>query len=248
VTWKEAPRILMAALLGICRTACLSLAMVAAAAWGQSSPLDADIAAKCPEAVREAAELRNRTRPGPVPAIVSRPALRHNLLLMAKHDQEARAFLRSTGSRIDPATPEGVRLREVDSANLKRLKHIVAQDGFPTAEMVGLDGVDAAWTLTIHAAADPDFREKVLEMTAAHVRRGEVRGDQVATLTDDVLRGRGKKQRYGTEFEIHDGELRPFPIEDEGKVDERRRAVGLGTLANYTCFIRALYGVPAAKL
>ena len=38
---------------------------------------------------------------------------------------------------------------EVDAANLKRLKHIVAQDGFPTAEMVGLDGVDAAWLLML---------------------------------------------------------------------------------------------------
>ena len=164
---------------------------------------------------------------------------------MAQRDQEVRAHLRSIGGRIDLTTPEGARLLEVDTANLKRLKHIVAQDGFPTAEMVGFDGVDAAWLLTVHAAADPDFQEKALELTAAHVRRGEVRSDQVAMLTDDLLQGRGKKQRYGTNYELHDGELIPAPIEDEANVDARRREAGLLTLANDTCLARVFFRAPA---
>ena len=135
-------------------------------------------------------------------------------------------------------------MREVDSASLKRLKHIVNQDGFPTAEMVGLDGVNAAWLLTVHAAVDPDFQEKVLKLTKEHVRRGEVRSDQVALLTDDLLDGRGKPQRYGTNFVLRDGELKPAPMEDEANVDKRRRAAGLGTLANYACVLRATYGSP----
>lgn len=166
---------------------------------------------------------------------------------MARHDQEARAFLRSTDGRIDPAVPETARLIAVDSANLKRLKHIVAQDGFPTAEMIGLDGVDAAWMLAIHAAADPDFQEEVLKLTAGHVRRGEVRSDQVAMLTDDLLMGRGKMQRYGTNYEFRDGELRPAPIEDEKNVDVRRREAGLLSLANDTCLARAAFSSRAGR-
>jgi hypothetical protein len=198
-----------------------------------------EIDAKCPDAVREAVELRSlrSTRQGP--ETVTRPALRQNLLLMAQQDQEARAFITSSGGRIDPANPAVARMREVDSANLVRLKHIVNQDGFPTAEMVGIDGVDAAWLLTIHAGSDPDFQEQVLELTTDHVRRGEVRSDQVAMLTDDLLTGRGKPQRYGTNYEFRDGELKPAPIEDEANVDERRRVVGLGSLANYMCVARA---------
>ena len=153
-------------------------------------------------------------------------------------------FVTSAGPRIDPSSSESVRAREVDSANLKRLKHIVTQDGFPTAEMVGLDGVSAAWLLTVHAAEDPDFQEKVLNLTKEHVRRLEVSNDQVALLTDDVLNGRGKPQRYGTNFEWRDGELQPAPMEDEANVDKRRRAAGLGTLANYACIMRAMYGSP----
>lgn len=221
-------------------TACLGLALLAVQATAQ----DPDIAAKCPDAVREKSELQSRTRPRPIPGTVTRPALRQNLLLMAKQDQDVRAHLLSTRSRIDVATPEGMRLREVDSRNLKRLKHIIAQDGFPTAQMVGIDGVDAAWLLTIHAQ-DPDFQEEVLRLTVTHVRRGEILSDQVAMLTDDLLQGRGKKQRYGTNYELRDGQLYPAAIEDEGNVDTRRREVGLLSLANDTCVARAFYGASA---
>jgi polyhydroxyalkanoate synthesis regulator phasin len=101
--------------------------------------------------------------------------------------------------------------------------------------------------LTTHAAADPDFQEQVLKLAAPYVRSGEVRADQVATLTDDLLRARGKKQRYGTQFEFHDGELRPAPIEDEANVDARRREVGLLSLANEVCLTRALFSAPARQ-
>jgi hypothetical protein len=234
---------LMAASRALFGTAYLALGLLAVQAWAQ----DADLAAKCPDAVREKVELQSRTPPRPIPAAATRPALRQNLLLMAKQDQEVRAHLRFTGSRIDLATPEGRRLQEVDSSNLKRLKHIVAQDGFPTAEMVGLDGVDAAWLLTVHGTADPDFQEEVLKLTVDPARRSEILSNQVAMLTDDLLQGRGKKQRYGTNYELRDGQLNPAPIEDEADVDARRREVGLLSLANDTCLARAIYSTRASQ-
>ena len=224
------------------RAACLGFAVIALPVLAQTP----DVAARCPDAMREAAQLRKAPRQELASA--TRPALRHNLLLMARHDQEARAYLLSgEGRRIDPATPQGARLAEVDARNLRRLKHIVALDGFPTAAMVGFDGIEALLLLTTHAAADPDFQEHVLKLAAPYVRSGEVRADQVATLTDDLLRARGKKQRYGTQFEFHDGELRPAPIEDEANVDARRREVGLLSLANEVCLTRALFSAPARQ-
>ncbi len=235
------------------RAGCLALLVLAIPAWGEpsfsvASTFSSEIDAKCPEAVREFAEIRSRTNAPRVPRTVTRPALRENLLLMAKQGQEARAFPISSGGRLDAVSPQVVRMREVDSANLKRLKHIVNQDGFPTAEMVGLDGVNAAWLLTVHAAVDPDFQEQVLKLTEEHVRRGEVRSDQVALLTDDLLDSRGKPQRYGTNFVLLDGELKPAPMEDEANVDKRRRAAGLGTLANYACVLRAMYRTPESQI
>lgn len=203
-----------------------------------------EIDSMCPEAVREAAELRARMKTPTMRAPPTRPALRENLLLMAKQDQEAREALQSSGLNIDLTDSQVVRLREVGSTNLKRLKHIVSQEEFPTAEMVGLDGVKAAWLLTLHAANDADFQENVLKLTTQQVRRGEVSSGDVAILTDDLLDGRGKPQRYGANFVLRDGELKPAPMEDEANVDNRRRAVGLGTLAIYACVLRAMYGSP----
>jgi hypothetical protein len=180
-------------------------------------------------------------KPPRVSAHASRPALRDDLLLMARQDQEARAFLLASGWTFDPNSPSVQWMAQVDARNLERLKHIINQDGFPTAEMVGLDGVGAAWLMAIHAGSDPDFQQRVLALTIRHVQRGEVRSDQVAMLTDDLLAGRGKPQRYGTNFEMRDGEMKPTPMEDEAHIDELRKSVGLGSLQNYACILRAMY-------
>ncbi|HEV7607625.1 MAG TPA: DUF6624 domain-containing protein [Steroidobacteraceae bacterium] len=229
----------------------LAMALIALMASGPSPASESaatdfseKLFAKCPGAAREAAEIETRMKPAHPPPKPARPALRENLLLMARQDQEARAFLLSSGGRFDPQSPQASWMNKVDAANRQRLKHIVSQEGFPTARMVGMDGVDSAWMLSIHAGSDPDFQENVLKLTTGHVRRGEVRGDQVAALTDDLLMGRGKRQRYGTNFELRDGEFKPSPLEDEAQVEELRRKVGLGSLANYACIMRAMYGAP----
>jgi hypothetical protein len=61
-------------------------------------------------------------------------------------------------------------------------------------------------------------------------------------LTDDLLAGRGKPQRYGTNFEMRGGEWKPTPIADEANIDALRNSVGLGSLKNYACVMRAMYG------
>jgi hypothetical protein len=229
----------------------LALTLLALTASAQSLAAEskrtdsfADLDTKCPGFARETTDLESRLKSSHAPPPPMRPALRENLLLMAQQDQEAREFIQISDGRFDLQSPEFRRMIEVDAANLRRLKHIVNQDGFPTARMVGLDGVDAAWLMTLHAGSDPDFQEKVLGLTEGHVRRRHVRSDQVAALTDDLLAGRGKLQRYGTNFEMRDGELKPSPLEDEANVDALRRKAGLGTLANYACFMRAMYNVP----
>lgn len=65
---------------------------------------------------------------------------------------------------------------------------------------------------------------------------GEVDSEHVAYLTDRVLVGEGKPQRYGTQLENKDGNLTPYPLEDPETVDERRRAVGMSPLAEYLKF------------
>ena len=71
--------------------------------------------------------------------------------------------------------------------------------------------------------------------------KGEVDVKDLAYLTDRVLANEGKKQRYGTQAVFRDGKAVAKPIEDEAKVDERRKGVGLPPLREYLRQIEAVY-------
>jgi hypothetical protein len=57
----------------------------------------------------------------------------------------------------------------------------------------------------------------------------------VAYLEDRICFFEARPQVYGTQYDWDEsGELNPHPVEDIAGVDERRRSVGLGTLAENT--------------
>jgi hypothetical protein len=202
---------------------------------------------KCPEAVRELSALKAKELHVAEPKTVSRPVLQSQLLQMEKEDQEARvAILPSAGSNIPDNDPRLIRMEEVDAANLRNVKSIIRQYGFPTVSMVGWSGVRAAFLLVQHADTDAKFQASVLRIFEKRVLAGEIDADSYAKLTDRVLRAQGKPQKYGTQFEVRDGDWKPEPIGDEEHVEQRRKAIGLGSFENYSCTVHAIFG-PAEK-
>ena len=199
----------------------------------------------CPEAELEKQQLLAQRASPKAVANITRPALQKELLQMEQEDQTARAHLieamNANGGDVPDDDPTRLETIHVDKLNLPRLKHIVNQDGFPTIEMVGVDGVHAAFLLTQHADDDPAFQARVLEFISARFRNGEIDGNAYALLTDRVLVSKGKRQLYGTQFEGEGNQLKPSPIEDEAHVDERRRALGLVSIKNYACILHAVY-------
>jgi hypothetical protein len=202
------------------------------------------ISERCPHAA-EALKLQHQAadrRRGPPIKQVERPILRRELILRSEQDQAARGVTKSS------TTDRGLDMeymKEVDADNLRRLKHIARQDGFPTARMVGYDGVGAAWLLVQHADADPAFQAEMLTEVRRRVKSRELDLQVYALLTDRVLLAQGKKQRYGTQFEVREQGLAVRPLEDPDHVDERRRAVGLISLADYACTLKAFNEVRA---
>jgi hypothetical protein len=205
---------------------------------------DVEVDKLCPEAALEHAQLLSKRHAPKDATTVTRPALRKELLQMEQRDQDVRDRLIAAFEKGDPPDDDPTRIdtRRVDTFNLRRLKHIVHQDGFPTTAMVGVDGVHAAFLLTQHADDDPAFQQMILNIIAQRWHSGVFDSNPYALLTDRVLRAHGQPQRYGTQFEERDGDWKPEPIADEAHVDERRRAIGLMSLANYSCRIRAVYG------
>lgn len=132
-------------------------------------------------------------------------------------------------------------LRRIDSENTDYLKKIVDQHGWPTYTLVGKDGANAAWLLVQHADLSPKFQRKCLDLMT-QIPRDEISQQDVAYLTDRVLLAEGKKQVYGTQFTLMNGEYGPRPLEDESNVDQRRKEVGLSPLAQYAAEVKAIYG------
>lgn len=162
---------------------------------------------------------------------VAQPELRMELLAMSAKDQQLRmALLSGSGTPSKEAMPQ---IADVDAQNTARMHEIIDQYGWPTRSMVGDDGASAAWLLVQHADRDNSFQRRCLDLMKPLVDGGEISAVNVAYLTDRVRIHEGKPQVYGTQFHESNGNWEPYPIEDRDRVDERRAALGLSTLAEY---------------
>jgi hypothetical protein len=181
------------------------------------------------------------------PLAVKAPELRKQIQARVKEDQDARfaliAFMakhKLTGKPESELSAKlagefkklNKRMEEIDEKNTAWLKGVVKKHGWPGKSLVGKEGAQSAWLLVQHADRDRDFQEACLKKMEA-LPAGEVERRHIAYLTDRVLTGRGKKQKYGTQALIKDGKAIPQPIEDEAGVDKRRKEVGLEPLAEY---------------
>jgi hypothetical protein len=196
------------------------------------------VMSQCPGAAsymqRMEAEAISRRDAGvhPVLAPPLHPELRDELLEMSRLDQAARL-----ANLQDPAVWQ--QIAEVDARNLARFKQIIATHGFPDRTLVGSDGFSAAWLLVQHADRAPAFQQHMLELM---IDRRLIEGEQLAMLTDRVLRAQGKPQRYGSQFMEAAGRQVPQPIEEPiDKLDERRASMGMMSFADYRCTMEVMY-------
>ncbi len=91
-----------------------------------------------------------------------------------------------------------------------------------------------AWLLVQHADHDRAFQKECLDLMKS-LPPDEVHVSNIAYLEDRVRVGEGRPQLYGTQFHLDEqGNFGPFPIEDPENIDQRRKAMNLGTLAKYT--------------
>ena len=156
------------------------------------------------------------------------PALARELAAMAEKDQEVRRAFMAAGKDDDETRKP---MERVDDAILARLKQIIRQHGWPTAEQVGSGGVYDLWLLAQHAPGN--FIAKALPQLRKAADRGEIAWANVAVMIDRDLMDRGQPQIYGSQVQIEDGHFAPAPMRDPEHVDERRAEVGLGPLAEY---------------
>lgn len=145
-------------------------------------------------------------------------ALRDELVAMAEEDQAER----TGGGTLN------------DEPRTARLKEIIAEHGWPTHDLVGKEGEDAAWLIAQHSDLDPAFQAEALELLRAAVAEGQASPGNLAYLEDRVRAGRGEPQLYGTQMSCtRKGKPKPGPIEDPAGLDERREEAGLPPYQDY---------------
>lgn len=116
----------------------------------------------------------------------------------------------------------------IDVANMKRLAEIIDSFGWPGLRFAGAAS-QTAFAVLQHA--DPASQRKYLPLLRDAVGRSDALGSHLAMLEDRVRIREGKPQLYGSQ--LSGDPLRFDPIEDEARVDERRRSIGLEPLADY---------------
>ncbi|HET9990282.1 MAG TPA: DUF6624 domain-containing protein [Kofleriaceae bacterium] len=171
---------------------------------------------------------------------IAEPKLREELHRLVATDQAARM-----GMIKDRDNKELLaKVEDSDRASTARMHEIVAAYGWPGKKLVGKDGAHDAWLLLQHADRDLAFQKQCLALMQPLLASEDVAAIDVAYLDDRVAVAEHRPQTYGTQF---GPDREPQPMVDPANVDARRKAIGLGTMAEYRVQMRAMYGDPIKK-
>jgi hypothetical protein len=167
--------------------------------------------------------------------------LRRELLARREEDQRIRHL---AAAQADPDTgrlPDGLgeQWHSIDDDNTRWLADLVTSRGWPGRTLVGDEAAKAAWLLAQHADQDPVQQRAFLGSLRAAVIQGEASAAHLAYLEDRVRVNAGQPQLYGTQFTGTGEAIGPCPIEDPGRLDERRAQAGLEPFADYEARMRA---------
>lgn len=223
-----APRWIGAALL-----AAAALSGCAADAGGGSTPAPptASASASAPATASAAPDADCPAPTAPADRVAFDQELHDELLAMLERDQAGRL---GTG-------PD----EEGDAARTERLAAIIAQHGWPTFDLVGEDGEDAAWAIAQHADLDPGFQRCALEHLRIAVDAGQASPGNLAYLDDRIQAAAGEPQRYGTQVACTDAGPAPAtPLADADAIEQLRAEAGLPPYADYLAEMAEICALP----
>jgi hypothetical protein len=156
-------------------------------------------------------------------------AIRQELVAMRAEDFRVRKELADAGKLGGAYVP---RMEAVHVKNAARLTELIAQHGWPTEEIVGKDGAEAAWFIAQHAIGEPEFQRTALKLVQAGAAEGKIPAWHAAYLEDRIAMQEGRPQRFGTQWmdDPRDGLIRPWKLADPEQVNRLRASVGLDPL------------------
>ena len=140
--------------------------------------------------------------------------------------------------QLGPLSPVVTALRRLQSMmnneNLAELEALINSKGWPMISMVGPEAAGAAFYILQHSNADS--QQKYIEVFRKACMEKEGNWNQYALMFDRMRMNQNLPQKYGTHFILDNrttGKNILYPLEDETKVDEWRKEIGLEPLDDY---------------
>ena len=165
--------------------------------------------------------------------------LRGELLSMRERDQAAR--VKCANGTSDEQIKCIVEVsKEIDAPNTKRITEIFDAKGFPTASLVGTDGVKAFFLIVQHSGS-LELKKKCLPGIRQAFDEKVISPSEYAGFVDRLAVDEGKPQTYGSNFEMKDGKLVMSATHDLAGLDARRKELGLPPIAEYVTMLREFY-------
>lgn len=121
----------------------------------------------------------------------------------------------------------------VQEKNQAELAALVARKGWPRAGTVGSEAVMGAYLVAMHSH-DGAQKEYLADIRKA-CEAGELPWMRYANIYDRALFNENKPQKYGTHTRYNELTKKEelYPLEDESKVDQWRKELGLPPLEEY---------------
>lgn len=138
--------------------------------------------------------------------------LRQELVAMRTEDLRVRKELMDAGELGGPYVP---RMEAVHVKNSARLPELIAKYGWPTQDIAGKDGAEAAWFIAQHAIGEPEFQRTALTLLQAGAAEAKVPAWHAAYLEDRIAMQEGRPQSFGTQWmdDPRDGLIRDsYPL------------------------------------
>ena len=121
----------------------------------------------------------------------------------------------------------------INKQNQIELETLIATKGWPKKSEVGGTASGAAFLIIQHS--DNEKQKKYLPVIKKLCEEKEAAWQSYALMYDRIQISDNKPQKYGSQVKYNDQtkKYELYPLEDEEKIDEWRKEVGLGPLSEY---------------
>jgi tetratricopeptide (TPR) repeat protein len=140
--------------------------------------------------------------------------------------------------KLGPDSPVVLAMRRLQTLqnqkNLEELEALLQEKGWPKRSQVGPAAAGAAFFIIQHSNAVA--QQKYISMLGERCRENEADCNQYALMFDRMRMNQNLPQRFGTHHYLDPSQGKTdelYPLEDESKVDEWRKEIGLEPLKDY---------------